>query len=295
MGLQLQSGQREQSFHIPRRRGKVDGPAVKTVRLQAQGQFQTGAGKSLQLHSPGQTIECSAGNEDERLERDQRPLQVHSFAKLGEWLPGLQRLGIDATRRPVQVTSALAKTGRYFALRKSGQLADRCQSPALKHFRSLELGRQTGQGQGSEKTRFTSGGYDGRRVRQLRGDARRQLARGNSDADRKTDAFHGMNCRLRQRVLPRRRCLAVRWFFSACLGTDCFEVAFQSTDIEVDHSGAGIFDTRRKTFGDLHESFLRCPLALDIARAGDQFRQQRARLGQSQPRADPFSARPARR
>jgi hypothetical protein len=64
--------------------------------------------------------------------------------------------------------------------------------------------------------------------------------------------------------------------------------------IEKDHAFAGIFDARRKRLGYFEQRFLRGALALGIAAAGDELRQERARLRQREAGLDSLLPRPPR-
>ena len=117
-------------FDVARRRRQVDAARVVAVGIERQRELEPLAGEALDLHPLRQAVERGVGDEEERLERDERPLQLHPFAKLRRQRARHERTRIDAARGPVQLASDLAEAAGDFAFGKLGEIADRCRGPS---------------------------------------------------------------------------------------------------------------------------------------------------------------------
>ena len=114
--LEIETEQRQHRLHVARRRGELDGARVKAVRLEHQRQLEAAAGEALHLHPLREAIERGVGDEEERLERDERPLELHPFAELRRQRARDQRPRIDAARGVMQLASELAEARGDFRL-----------------------------------------------------------------------------------------------------------------------------------------------------------------------------------
>ena len=72
-------------------------------------------------------------------------------------------------------------------------------------------------------------------------------------------------------------------------------MALGAADVDEDEAVAGILDARRERLRRLEQRLLRRPLALGVAAAGDELRQDRARLREGLPGVDAVLPRTPRR
>src|ERR1051325_4459882 len=140
--------------------GGARGGEVHPVRLKGRRQLETRAGEALRLQPLGQPVERGAGDEEERLERHQRPLQLHPFPELGREGAGDERPRIDAPRGVMQLAPELAQAAGHFALGQAGQLADGAQAPLAERGRRIEGGGEAGQRRRRQKLRLAAFGDD---------------------------------------------------------------------------------------------------------------------------------------
>src|SRR5688500_18237177 len=105
--LEVEAEQRQHRLDVARRRGEADAARVEAVRLQGQRELETLAGEALHFHPLAETVQRGIGDEEKRLERDERPLQLHSFAEVRRQWPRNERSRIDAARGVMQLASEL--------------------------------------------------------------------------------------------------------------------------------------------------------------------------------------------
>jgi hypothetical protein len=175
----------------------------------------------------------------------------------------------------MQLASELAEATGHFALRQTGQLADRADTPTTQRRGRIELRREPRQRQRRQELRFLARFDDDRRMRQLCRYSRCQFARRDADTRGEAHARGGVHGR-----------------FAECdfgQGVDgVLKMPLHPRHVDKHDSFAGIFDARGERFRHFEQRFLRGALAFGVAWAGDQLGDDRARLRQRHAGNDSF-------
>ena len=172
----------QKRLDVAGRRGQRDRAGVAAVGIEREHGLEARAREGLRLEAADETLERGVREKEKRLERGERPLELHALGEGGRRDARLERPRIDAARGGVQGAADLAETARDFALGKLREVADRVQSPAVERRGRLEGGSESRERQRREKGRLFAFGDDGRRVGKTRGDARGELGARHADA-----------------------------------------------------------------------------------------------------------------
>ena len=214
----------------------------------------------LAAHAPcfepgGEPFDRAAGDEQERFQVVDRPLEGLRLAEGGRRRTGSERRRIDAPGGGMERRSAPAETAVDLASRQAGQIADGAQAPELQRVEDLLVvavrRRAAGTAaaafeQGVERQRrqepgFAAWRHDVRRPRQGGRGPRRELAAGDADPPGQAGGIHVPHHRLAEAVLVIDR------------------------DVEVDHALTAVLDPGREGAGDLEQHLLRGVFALRVA------------------------------
>lgn len=123
MALEIEAQKGEQRLDVAGEGGEGQGALVVTVGLELQGELEALTAQGLTRHPPGETLEGSAGEKDEGLEIDQRPLELQSFAKGRRRLARHQGPRIFAAGEGLEIFAVLAETADDLGLGQRGELA----------------------------------------------------------------------------------------------------------------------------------------------------------------------------
>ena len=115
--LEVEAGQREQGLGVVGRGRELDAAGVVAVRLQAQVELQPTAGEAARFQAPAEPLEGGPGHEQEGLQGDEGPLQVHPFSEGGGRLPRGERLRVEPARDDVEPPAGVAEPARHLRLR----------------------------------------------------------------------------------------------------------------------------------------------------------------------------------
>ena len=153
--------------------------------------LEPSAAEAASLQPLRQAVERGAAQEQERFERHQGPFALEAFFEDRRRVARHQGFGVETARDGVQFLALRSQPAGDLRRRQPGELADRAQAPAVEGFRDLDRRRQPAEGQGREEVRLLALVDHVRGLGQCRGDARRELARGDAGFRRQSGAGRG--------------------------------------------------------------------------------------------------------
>src|SRR5262249_47383148 len=179
--LELETDEGQERLDVAARRGQRDRARVESIGIESERGLQARARESLRLEAADETFEGGVREKEKRLERGERPLELHALGEAGPRDARLRGPRGEGAGGGGERAGGLAEAARDLAFGKIREIADRAKAPAVERLGDLEGGAEAREGQRREEGRLLALGDDGRRVGKSRGDARGEL--GGCDAD----------------------------------------------------------------------------------------------------------------
>src|SRR5262249_12539835 len=151
---------REERPRVPRRRGERDGAVVAAAIVEVERESETRDADPLEPDARDDALDEPAEDEEERLHRVERALEVEAcLDRAGEWRRG-ERTVVLTARGPDERGAGGTEARRDLGNRQPGDIAERPHAPSFERRGDRRVRREARERQGREKAELRPGRDD---------------------------------------------------------------------------------------------------------------------------------------